>query len=221
MRLAGQEAGNRPPITPPPWYCSPFRAINSRGCRNQILFQTKGVQIGSGATAFARIPLVTRSCAARWQSILMLTPLVKSPLCTGGGDGAQRWSTEGAHSELPRLASCDPQAARGAPRKTTVLTDLSILTAQRTDQLVSVTLPRRPPTASSLSTPSIVERSACTASTFAVPCRGSVRFGAIVTSFQTSLRASRSARQILTAPGSNVSTELLIPVSLARALTEP
>ena len=50
---------------------------------------------------------------------------------------------------------------------------------------------------------------------------GSVRFGAIVTSFQTSLRASRSARQILTAPGSNVSTELLIPASLARALTEP
>ena len=50
---------------------------------------------------------------------------------------------------------------------------------------------------------------------------GSVRFGAIVTSFQTSLRASRSARQILTAPGPNVSTELLIPASLARALTEP
>src|ERR1700684_1786929 len=43
---------------------------------------------------------------------------------------------------------------------------------------------------------------------------GSVRFGAIVTSFQTSLRASRLARQILTAPGSNVSTELLIPASL-------
>ena len=50
---------------------------------------------------------------------------------------------------------------------------------------------------------------------------GSVRFGAIVTSFQTSLRTSRSARQILAAPGSNVSTELLIPASLARALTEP
>ena len=50
---------------------------------------------------------------------------------------------------------------------------------------------------------------------------GSVGFGAIVTSFQTSLRASRSARQIRTAPGSNVSAELLIPASLARALTEP
>ena len=51
--------------------------------------------------------------------------------------------------------------------------------------------------------------------TIAVGSWGSVRFGAIVTSFQTSLRASRSARQILTAPGSNVSTKLLIPASVA------
>ena len=50
---------------------------------------------------------------------------------------------------------------------------------------------------------------------------GSVRFGAIVTNIRTSLRASGSAPQILTVPGSKVSAELLIPASLARALTEP
>jgi hypothetical protein len=45
---------------------------------------------------------------------------------------------------------------------------------------------------------------------------GSVRFGASVTIIKHSLRAPRSLSQIPTAAGLNVSTELLIPASLAR-----
>src|SRR5262249_38300003 len=50
---------------------------------------------------------------------------------------------------------------------------------------------------------------------------GSVRLGAIVTNIETSLRASRSSWQILTACGLDTPAELLNPSSLARALTEP
>ena len=50
---------------------------------------------------------------------------------------------------------------------------------------------------------------------------GSVRFGAIVTNIETSLRASRSAWRILTVPGFEYRRELPNPSFLARALTEP
>jgi hypothetical protein len=50
---------------------------------------------------------------------------------------------------------------------------------------------------------------------------GFCQVGAIVTNVETSLCASRSQWQTLTASGSDLSTELLIPSFLARAVTEP